>query len=421
MSSFMFNNRFLLVLCLFFQCFTVVLEGGVSVGLERMFEKKEIVNLVKGKRLGLITNHTAITKEGISSIDVLKDSEKKYNFKLVALFAPEHGLKGDHYAEKAVSNEISRGGIPIFSLYGKTRRPTKAMLKGIDLLVYDIQDIGSRSYTYISTLFYVMEEAAKEGVDVLVLDRPNPINGLTVDGPMLDPGVRSYVGYINVPYCHGMTICELAHFFNTEYRVGCKLHIVPMEGWKRSMTFKDTGLPWKPTSPHIPEPDSPVFYPTTGILGELQLVNIGVGYTLPFKLVGAPWIDAESFAKHLNGQKFPGVSFHPFYFRPFFGRFARQNCQGVLIQVDDPKAFLPVSTQYLIIGILKSLYPKQFSEALAASKDRRKMFKKVNGTDKVYEIIQKERYIVWKLRDLHKTERERFLQRRKQFLIRSYT
>jgi len=265
-----------------------------------------------------------------------------------------------------------------------------------------------------------MEEAAKRSIPVIVLDRPNPINGLTIDGPMMEEKWRSFVGYINVPYCHGMTIGELAYFFNAEYKVGCKLTVIPMKGWKRSMSFADTGLTWMPTSPHIPEAETAFYYPTTGLLGELQMVSTGIGYTLPFKVIGAPWIDASLFAAKLNEQKYPGVYFLPFHYRPFFGRFELQNCQGVLIVVTDPKIYLPVTTQYLLIGILKSLYPQQFAKALKDSASRQEMFNKVNGTAEVYRIIKEEKYAAWQLRELHQSERIAFRLKRQKYLISTY-
>jgi len=184
-------------------------------------------------------------------------------------------------------------------------------------LLFDVQDIGTRSYTFISTLFYCMEEAAKASIPFIVLDRPNPMGGIVVDGPLLDEEWRSFLGYIKVPYCHGMTIAELALFFNEEYKVGCKLTVIPMRGWKRTMVFTQTGLPWMPTSPQIPEADTPFFYPATGLIGHCSIVNIGIGYTLPFKLVGAPWVEAEKFADALNQQKLPGVYFSLFITVPF--------------------------------------------------------------------------------------------------------
>lgn len=186
------------------------------------------------------------------------------------------------------------------------------------------------------------------------------------------------------------------------------------------MSFAKTGLKWVPTSPHVPEAETAFYYPTTGLLGELQLVNIGIGYTLPFKVVGAPWINAKRFAEHLNGQKFPGVYFHPFHYRPFFGRFSGKDCHGVLIMITDPQTYLPVTTQYLIIGMLKSLYPTAFKKSLEASAKRQEMFNKVNGTAEVYRIIREEDYIVWKLRSLHQSEREEYLEKRRKYLIPDY-
>ncbi|BBI18154.1 exo-beta-N-acetylmuramidase NamZ domain-containing protein [Neochlamydia sp. S13] len=391
----------------------------VQVGADLLFTK-DYVHLLKNKRIGLITNHTAVNSQMKSTASLLQSHAKQYDFILAALFAPEHGITGSAHAAEFIKDEKDSAGIPIFSLHGATRRPTDKMLAQLDLLLYDIQDIGSRSYTYITTLFYVMEEAAKRQIPVIVLDRPNPINGRVIDGPLLEEKWRSIVGYINVPYCHGMTVGELARYFNDQSKVGCQLEVIPMRGWHRNMTFQDTGLPWIPTSPYIPEATTAYYYPVTGILGELQIVNTGIGYTLPFKVLGAPWIDAKIFAHHLNSQKFPGVYFEPFYYRPFYGRFANEECKGVIIIITNHLIYKPVSTQYLLIGILKSLYPKEFKEALANSQDRKAMFCKVNGTDKVYQIIKEEKNIVWKLRSLHEKEREAFAHQRKKYLIPSY-
>ena len=394
----------------------------VSVGIDVLINNEEYISLLKGKRIGLITNHTAINSRMQSTIDLIKSYSKPIGYTLSALFAPEHGITGSAYAAENIEELKDPDGIPIFSLHGKTRRPTDEMLKKVNLLIYDIQDIGSRSYTYITTLFYAMEAAAEKGIPVIVLDRPNPINGIIVDGPMMEEKWRSMIGYINVPYCHGMTIGELAQFFNIEYKIGCDLKVIPMSGWNRRMAFHDTGLAWVPTSPNIPESSTAYYYPTTGFLGELSLVNIGIGYTLPFKLVGAPWIDAKKFAQQLNSQKFPGVYFKPFYYRPFYGKFSHEDCEGVLIVITNPMIYKPVCTQYLIIGILKSMYPTKFKEALAeATKTQKELFCKVNGTEEVYRIITEEKNIVWKLKTFHQNEREAFLAVRKKYLIPRYS
>lgn len=385
----------------------------VTVGVDHLFKTQ--TQLLKGKCIGLITNHTAINADHLTSVQLFKANQAKVGYKLKALFAPEHGLTGIAHAAELVADDLDEGGIPIYSLHGTSRRPAPHMLKGIDLLVYDIQDIGSRSYTYISTLFYVMEAASAQKIPVMVLDRPNPINGLTVDGPMLEEGFRSFVGYINVPYCHGLTVGELAQLFNQEYKIGCQLKVVPMQGWKRTMTFKETGLPWVPLSPHVPEPDTPLYYPTTGLLGELKMVNMGVGYTLPFKVIGAPWLDADLLATKLNEQGYPGVYFMPFHYKPFFGHFKQEVCHGVLIQVTDPQTFLPVTTQYLLMGMLKTLYSEEFLKALTLEKKEEDFFNKVCGTGEVLKVIRQEKYISWKLRDLHRKEREEFIAKRQKY------
>lgn len=392
----------------------------VKVGIDNLMQE-EYIKLLKGKKIGLITNQTAISNDFKSTANILKANASKKGYKLLALFAPEHGINGTMSAAEKVEDSKDSDQLPIYSLHGKTQRPTDEMLKDITLLIYDIQDIGSRSYTYINTMFYAMEEAAKRGIGFMVLDRPNPINGVTVDGPLLEEKWRSFLGYINIPYCHGMTAGELAQFFNKEYKIGCKLDVIPMKGWKRQMTFQETGLQWIPTSPYIPEPTTPFFYPTTGIIGELQLVNIGIGYTLPFKIIGAPWIKATQFASQLNAQKFPGVHFEPFYYSPTYGRHAKEECQGVLIQITDPLTYKPVSTQYLLIGMLKGLYPEKFQEAMTAIKKHKATICKLNGTEEAYRILTEDKNIVWKLCGLQAKEKEKFLKKRQQYLIKEYS
>jgi len=398
----------------------VLASPRISLGIDRLMTA-DFTPLLRNKRIGLICNHTSVNSKGEPTVEVLKRHAKEGEYTLISLFAPEHGVRGSAHAEKHVADEYDSDGIPVYSLFGATMRPTERMLQEIDVFIYDIQDIGTRSYTYSTTLFLAMEEAAKRDIQVIVLDRPNPINGLIVDGPMVEEKWRSIVGYVNVPYCHGMTIGELAHFFNEEYHIGCSLDVVPMKGWKRRMSFQDTGLVWIPSSPHIPEPSTVFYYPSTGMLGELQLLNIGVWYSLPFKIVGAPWIDADAFSQKLNEQKFPGVDFRPFHFRPYYGRFAHQECHGVLIVITDTEHYKPATTQYLLLGMLKSLYPKQFQDAVKAAEKRKTMFCRVNGTEEVYRLMTQEKYIIWPLKELHRKEREAFLARRQKYLIPSYS
>jgi len=391
------------------------LPGSVTPGIERLVTP-EYRELIRNKRIGLVTNQTGVTRKLKPSRDFLAEYQEPLNIQIAALFAPEHGIHGASHAAESVENSTDQN-TPVYSLHGETRRPTREMLKHIDVLIFDIQDIGSRSYTYSTTLFYVMEEAAKYGIPVIVADRPNPINGLVVDGPMLDPQWRSFLGYVNVPYCHGMTIGELAQLFNREYKVGCDLTVIPMRGWQRSMSFADTLLPWIPTSPNVPEATTPTYYPITGILGELQLTNIGIGYTLPFKLVGAPWINAEQLAAKLNDQKLPGVVFQPFYYKPYYGKFSKKDLEGVLIVVQDPARYKPVSTQYMIIGLLKSLYPKEFKNALASSRKNQELFNKVNGTDRAFKMLETNPYPGWSLREIDQRQRQNFMAVREKYLI----
>lgn len=388
---------------------SVPIFSSISLGVDTFFEEN-LAQKLSGKKVALAINHTSVNQKMEPTLSLFA----RHKIPVVALFSPEHGVDGKGYAAENIGHS-QHEGIPIFSLHGKTRRPTSEMLAGIDVIIYDIQCTGARAYTYPTMLFYIMEEAAKKGIQVIVLDRPNPIGGNIVDGPMLDDKWRSYIGYINVPYCHGMTIGELARFFNREYNIQCPLQVVPMKGWDRSMCYRDTGLSWIPPSPHIPESDTPIFSLMTGIMGELELVNIGIGYTLPFKLVGAPWIKASTFAEKLNSQKLPGVHFQPFYFRPFYGSYKGVNCEGVLIQVTDAKIIRPLAVQYLILGLLKSLYPNQFLEKMkTGAKD---LFCKANGTDLIYEILLNEKYPAWKLIEFQKEEREQFLETRKKYLM----
>lgn len=394
--------------------FTFLLLTGyakVEVGVDCLFRDGKAETL-KGKRIGLITNQTGVNSKLQTTIELFKTE-----LNLAAIFSPEHGWNGLAYAGEKVKSDKEKD-IPVHSLHGSTRRPTAEMLKGIDVLVYDIQEIGARSYTYATTLYYMMEAAAENKIPLIILDRPNPMSGLLVDGPMLQKKWRSFLGYIDVPYCHGMTIGELARYFNEEYGIHCDLSVIKMRGWGRWMSFEDTGLFWIPTSPHIPEADTPLFYASTGILGELGIVNIGVGYTQPFKLVGAPWINAEKFADALNDQKLPGVKFIPYYFRPFYGIFSGENCQGIKIIITERAKYRPLSVQYLIIGMLKSLYPSKMESLLkAVASGKKEAFCQVNGNEEMLAWLLNDKYIAWKMIEYDAEGREEFLKKRIKYLL----
>ncbi|NDD59022.1 MAG: DUF1343 domain-containing protein [Chlamydiae bacterium] len=408
-------HKLLLIMILVFVSPLVLSKEKVETGAD-LFFKEGYAAKYKGKRIGLVTNQTGIDADFHPTYELFLNN--KEGMKLVAIFSPEHGFRGEVLAEKQCEDIADFKGIPVYSLYGKTRRPTIKMLENVDLIVYDIQDIGCRSYTFISTLFYVMEEAAKKNIPVMVFDRPNPMGGRMVDGPMLEEKWRSFIGYINVPYCHGMTVGELAAYFNKEYKVGCSLIVIPMKGWKRDMSFQATGLPWIPTSVYIPESNTPYFYSSSGIIGSLSVVSIGIGYPLPFKVIGAPWMNANAFAASLNKQKLSGVKFVPYYFTPQYGLFKSKPCEGVYLVITNKNTFRPVTTQFLILGMLKSMYPQEMNAALQnLGPIAKELFCKACGSEEILKILTENKYAAWKLIQYQKHEREIFIEKRKKYLL----
>jgi len=360
-----------------------IVKTGIEVLREQKFE------ILAGKRVGLITNPTGVDSRLKSTIDILKESGV---VQLVALYGPEHGVRGDHAAGNKVESSVDeRTNVPVYSLYGSNRKPTAEMLKNVDVLVYDIQDIGARSYTYISTMGLTMEAAAERGIEFVVLDRPNPLGGLKIEGNVLDTAFASFVGQFPIPYVYGMTCGELARMLNEEQKLAggiqCKLTVVPMEGWNRSIRFEETGLPWVPTSPHIPEAESPQYYVSTGIMGELGVLSEGVGYTLPFHMCAAPWIDAEEFAEKLNALAIDGVLFRPVTFKPFYGKYQDQVLKGVEIHITDYDMVDLLSLQFILMEVHHQLYPDKNPFAMA--EPRLKMFDKVCGTDEIRRIFTK--------------------------------
>lgn len=341
-------------------------------------------DLLKGKRVGLITNPTGIASDFTSTVDILASAK---HITLAGLYGPEHGVRGDVTAGAKIESHVDPvTQIPVHSLYGKTRKPTPEMLKGIDVLVYDIQDIGSRSYTYINTMAYAMEAAAENNIPFVVLDRPNPLDGNRVEGNILDMKFRSFVGQYPIPYVYGMTCGEFATMLNEEgWLEGgkkCDLTVVKMKNWKRSMSWEETGLPWVPTSPHVPNALNAVHYSANGIIGELQTVNIGVGYTMPFQLIGAEWIDSRRLSAVLNDKKLPGVYFRPLSYKPYYGEQLGKQLSGVQIHITDSKTANLTNINIHIIEALIALYPDK-NPFLLADSSRNAMFDKVMGTDDV--------------------------------------
>ncbi|MHC1689493.1 MAG: exo-beta-N-acetylmuramidase NamZ domain-containing protein [Bacteroidales bacterium] len=352
----------------------------IKTGIEVL--KSQNFKILEGKRVGLITNPTGFDNNLKSTIDILHDAA---NVKLVALYGPEHGVRGDEHAgDKVESMNDVKTGLPVFSLYGKTRKATPEMLKGIDVLVYDIQDIGSRSFTYISTMGLAMEAAAENNIEFVVLDRPNPLGGEKVEGNLVEDGFFSFVSQFKIPYVYGLTCGELAVLINEENLLGkkCKLNVVKMEGWKRDMTFDKTGLQWVPSSPHIPQPISAVCYPVSGILGELGYISIGVGYTIPFQMFATEWIEAEKLSERLNSYALPGVIFRPMFLKPFYAVSAGKNLQGVQVHIMDYNKVALSDIQFYVMQALAELYPDKAVFA-NASEGRFRMFDQVSGSDQI--------------------------------------
>jgi uncharacterized protein YbbC (DUF1343 family) len=381
---------------------------GVDVLIARGFQP------LVGKRVGLITNPTGVTSDLRSTIDVLHNA---VGVKLVALFGPEHGVRGDVPAgDKIADARDALTGLPAHSLYGEQRKPTPEMLTGLDVLVFDIQDIGCRSYTYISTMALAMEAAAENRIAFVVLDRPNPLNGIRVEGRALDLAYQSFVGHLPIPYVHGLTVGELARMINGEgwLKSGarCALEVIPMTGWQRTMGFEQTGLHWVPTSPHIPRADTALYYAATGIMGELQVLSEGVGYTLPFELAGAPAIDPQKLADELNGRKLPGVFFRPTFFQPFYGRHAKTICGGVHVLFTDRDRVELTTIQFQVLDAVRRLYP----EMNLFGNNRDAMFDRVCGTDRIRRMFV-ERRPIDEILDFWRQGVDEFRRRRAKYLL----
>jgi uncharacterized protein YbbC (DUF1343 family) len=310
---------------------------------------------LRGKRIGLITNHTGVDFQGKTTIELLAHAS---GVQLVALFSPEHGIAG-HADEKIATSKDPSTGLPIFSLYGDHLRPTDEMLQGIDALVFDVQDAGVRFYTYTATMGYCMEEAAKHGIAFYVLDRPNPINGDTVEGPMLDADKTAFVAYFPVPVRYGLTIGELAQLFNTENHIECELHVILMKNWHRNYFYESTGIRWVPPSPNLRTLKGSILYPGLEILQNAG-VSVGRGTEAPFEEFGAPWIDGEEVSQALKARNLPGVYFVNQPFIPVSGLYAGQRCGGVGIRVTDRAAVRSMRIGLEIATLLQKKYPEHF-------------------------------------------------------------
>jgi len=327
----------------------------IRTGLQQLLRSRP--GLLRGKRVGLVTHPAAVLPDLTPSLDALREA----GVQVTALFGMEHGFAGSAADGVAQGDGIDRRtGLPVFSLYSATREPTAEMLGGVDVLAYDVQDVGTRFYTFISTLYHILAAAGRHGRQVVVLDRPNPINGVAVEGPSLAPGFESFVGVAAIPVRYGLTVGELARYFNEECALGAGLAVVEMHGWQRGMWFESTGLPWVPTSPAMPHLATATLYPGTCLL-EAVNVSEGRGTALPFEQCGAPWIDGRALAEALNALELAGVRFRATAFEPGGSKYSGKTCYGVQIHVTDREALQPVRMGLHLIATLKATHGAQFA------------------------------------------------------------
>ena len=328
----------------------------VRPGIEILLEKER--NLIRGARIGVVVHPASVLPDLRHTADALAGPAE---WNLVSLFGPQHGARGEKQ-DNMIESEFYRDpdtGLPVHSLYGDTRRPTAEMMEDIDVLLFDLQDAGTRVYTFIYTMAYCMEACAAYGKRMIILDRPNPVNGRQVEGNLLNERYRSFVGFYPIPMRHGMTTGELARLFNSEFGIGCDLTVVPMDGWRRAAWFDQTGLPWVQPSPNLPTLDTATVYPGM-VLVEGTRLSEGRGTTRPFEYVGAPFIRSREYAEILNSAGLPGVWFRPAYFQPTFQKWAGTMCGGVQIHVKDRETFEPYLTGIAVISAARALYPEEF-------------------------------------------------------------
>ncbi|HAJ36523.1 MAG TPA: DUF1343 domain-containing protein [Chloroflexi bacterium] len=326
----------------------------VNTGLQQLITTQR--DLLSGRRIGLVTQPAAVTTDLRAAEDALITAGAT----LTALFGPEHGFDGAAADGAAVDHAVhARLGVPVYSLYGADREPTAAMLAEVDLLIFDMQDVGVRFYTYLSTLYYLLRACGRTGVPLLVLDRPNPINGVSIEGPPVTPGLESFVGIVDIPIRHGMTLGELARLINIEQNFGADLTVLALTGWRRSLWFDQTGLLWAPTSPGMPHLITATVYPGTCFVEGTNLSE-GRGTALPFEIVGAPWLDGYRLAISLNALGLPGVRFRPVHFMPSASKHAGLHCQGVQVHVTDRNAMRAVTTGLHVIAACRAQDPERF-------------------------------------------------------------
>ena len=395
------KTRLIRILLLLLPVLAQAEPGAVLTGID-VLERDEFQQL-SGARIGLLTNHTGITRDGRSSIRLLNNAE---NVEVVRLFSPEHSLSGKLDIEIIGDSLDASSGIQVVSLYGEVRRPTAEMLQDIDTIVFDIQDIGTRFYTYISTMGNAMIAAADHGVRFVVLDRPNPINGIDVAGPVLDDGLQSFVGFHTLAVRHGMTVGEIALMLKAELKLDLDLQVIKMHGWQRAQFFDDTGLTWINPSPNMRSLTEALLYPGIGLL-ETTNLSVGRGTATPFEVFGAPWLDGERFAKNLTALGLPGVTFDAIEFTPDASKFAGETCGGIRITVNDRARFESLTTGFAIARQLRLDYPEIW---------RIEPYLRLLGNAATLDALQAGQTVA-EIKSAYKTGLDNFITRRAAFLL----
>jgi beta-N-acetylhexosaminidase len=352
----------------------------IKIGNERLFDDHS--SLISGKRLGLITNQSGVDLNLRLTADRLHEWP---DCELAALFSPEHGVRGDHQDGVEVGSSVdARTGVPVHSLYGSRRQPDAAILAGLDALLFDIQDVGVRFYTYLYTMSLAMEASAQRGIPFIVLDRPNPVGGEILEGNVLDPAFASFVGKYPIPVRYGMTIGELARLMNGEFSIGAQLHVVAMDGWQRAHFWEDTGLHWVPPSPNMPTATTALVYPGTCFIEGTNLSE-GRGTTKPFEQVGAPFIDSDRLAGVLNERQLPGVRFRAVHFTPSCDKYANESCAGVQLHVCERERFRPVTAGFELVSAVRREWPHDFQWRVPVTGIHN--FDKLAGTDRIRRVL----------------------------------
>ncbi|HVE57082.1 MAG TPA: DUF1343 domain-containing protein [Pyrinomonadaceae bacterium] len=386
----------------------------IKLGLEKILDEQ--IDLLENLRVGLICNQATVNHQFRHAADLFFENPK---INLTTLFGPQHGIRGDVQDNMIETTHMTDRytGLPVYSLYSETREPTEEMLRNIDVLVFDLQDVGCRVYTFIYTMANAMKSCAKFGKKFIVLDRPNPIGGIAVEGNVLEIGQESFVGQYPIPMRHGLTAGELAELFNREFSIGCDLEVVKMDNWAREDFYDETDAPWVMPSPNMPTVDTSVVFPAT-VYFEGTQVSEGRGTTRPFEIVGAPYIDSKEFAEALTSLELPGVIFRPIEFLPTFQKHSGNGCGGVFLHVTDRAAFEPVFTGIAMIKTIFDLYPEEFAWKNTAYEYvfDRNPFDVIAGTTKIREMFEQKASFE-DLRSFCRTGLEEFLSIREKYLL----